>query len=260
MTGEVLLPLAERYLAGWRRPADATDDGAVRALPLVLRLEREPVPSWTAAATLAAAGSAAICLDDRAETGGEWHDAVRSYLGGAIRKVTRRARGAAWAAVQDVPGLSCAWDATEVRVLVPGPVDGLDRRVGWLQVGGTDAPVDAAPAAGFPDDPGVLAVLVTPDPPLTLGKAMAQTGHAGMIAAALLAADDQPALNAWRARGLPVHVRIAEPAAWATECRAASSPAGVWSQDRLLAVRDAGFTEVAPGTVTALARAPLSLR
>jgi peptidyl-tRNA hydrolase len=32
--------------------------------------------------------------------------------------------------------------------------------------------------------------------------------------------------------------------------------AAAWTENGLLAVRDAGFTEVAPGTITVIARAP----
>ena len=65
MTGAVLAPLAARY-ASW---LDASVDEVVReseqrstqvrALQLILRLERDPVPSWHRALSLAAAAAGA---------------------------------------------------------------------------------------------------------------------------------------------------------------------------------------------------------
>ena len=90
---------------------------------------------------------------------------------------------------------------------------------------------------------------------MTLGKAMAQAGHAGMIAAALLAGDDQAATRRWREHGCPtiVHGRSGD---WQALSAAVRDAAIGWRDERLLAVRDAGFTEIAPGTVTVIARAP----
>jgi peptidyl-tRNA hydrolase len=74
---------------------------------------------------------------------------------------------------------------------------------------------------------------------LTAGKAMAQVGHAAQLG---LAALDDPTARKWAGDGFPLAVRVAGRADW----------------DRLLrrdlpVVRDAGFTEVAPGTCTAVA-------
>jgi peptidyl-tRNA hydrolase len=123
-----------------------------------------------------------------------------------------------------------------------------------LQVGGTDAPVDAAPGDEFDDS--ALLVWLPAEPPMTLGKAMAQAGHAGMIAAALMAPEDTGSLQRWTAAGCPVDARRAEPQQWQRLTTAVGRPEDAWGQDRLLAVRDAGFTEIAPGTLTVIARAP----
>lgn len=261
----VLAPLRARYrhwlgLSAEQVRTDRDEAAAdVRAMPLVLRRERNQPPSWHAALAAAATAAAAICLDDRVAPGGEWHDAVADYCAGHIRKVTRRARGAHWAAVQDLPGVTVELGGTQVRALLPGRVAELDPRVSRLQVGGTDAPVDDAPdwpALGIPDPATALQTWLPPEPVMTLGKSMAQAGHAGMIAAALLAGDDgdPAALNAWAAAGFPsvAHGRTADWAALSAEVAADDG----WSGRRLVAVRDAGFTEIPAGTITVIARAP----
>lgn len=258
VTGEALAPLRNRY-AHWLgldteevindRDEDAED---IRALQFVLRMERDLPPSWHRALELSASGAALICLDERSEPGGEWHSAVLDYCIGRIRKVTRRARGAHWVAAADLPGIGLADDHTEVRALLPGRMVELDKRISRLQVGGTDVERDE-PAA---EPEGALRVWLPPEPVMTLGKAMAQTGHAGMIAAALMAGDDQEALNRWAGSGCPVSVRQHDANDWKSLAERLSDPAIAWQQDRLLAVRDAGYTEIAPGTITVIAQAP----
>ena len=77
-----------------------------------------------------------------------------------------------------------------------------------------------------------------------------------MIAAALLADTDQPALHRWAQAGCPAVVRRSAPVQWAALLDAVSDERRGWAGERLLAVRDAGFTEIAAGTVTAVATVP----
>jgi peptidyl-tRNA hydrolase len=265
--GAVLAPLADRY-ARWLGMDAAQvladrDEAAhdIRAMQLILRMERATPPSWHRAVALAAAGATALCLDERSAPGGEWHDAVAAYVRGHIRKVTRRARGAHWAAAQELPGLTLEADGTQVRVLVPGPVVELDPRIGRLQVGGTDVPPDEPPGEPGPAS-GALRLWIPEALPMTVGKAMAQAGHAGMICAALLARDDAPPadrerLAGWREAGFPVTVRRVDAAQWARLAqRVARDQDLAWRTEGRLAVRDAGFTEVEPGAITIIATRP----
>lgn len=264
MTSEQLIdplaPLRARY-AHWLGLDDdevvedrEEDPAQIRAMQLILRMERDRTPSWHAALRLAASGAARICLDPRVASDPQWNEAVTAYAAGHIRKVTRRGRGAQWAATAELPGITVRDGDTEVRVLLPGLVSQLDKRVAKLQVGGTDAPVDEPPA----DEPpaGVLRVWLPAQPQMTLGKAMAQAGHAGMIGAALMAAEETSALRTWYAAGCPVDARRADEVTWDRLRSELADPAEGWRKHRLLAVRDAGFTEIAPGTVTVIAAAP----
>lgn len=238
-----------------RESGPDADDGPVRAMPLVLRLERPggPVEPPTRTALLEAAAAAAVllCLDERAAPGGPWYDAVAAWAGaGRIRKLARRARTAHWTAVGEVDGLTCSRAGADVRALVPGLVDEVPHEVRRLQIGGTDLPVDT-PAPPDPDRP---VVWLNPHVEQSTGKAAAQVGHASMILAVVRAAsgaDPAPAADA--------AVRVAtvdDWDVWSAVLGQDGSGREGWERHRVAPVRDAGFTEVEPGTMTCLAQDP----
>lgn len=225
----VLEPLATRYgTASVVIPPEP--DGVSRAMPVVLRLERPPV-ARTPVLEAAAAAALALCLDPRTEPGGEWHEAVALWLAGRIRKIARRARGAHWDAVQELPGVTCEVDGAQARALLPGPVVDVPKELSRLQIGGTDLEPDEP---GPPPD-GAPVIWVNAALEMTVGKAAAQVGHGSMLFAA--------------ARGLtgvpPFAVRDASPQRWAQLCAAVE-------RGEAVAVRDGGFTEVAPGSITCI--------
>jgi peptidyl-tRNA hydrolase len=236
-TGDsVLAPLAARYA----RDRAPLSDGIVRAMPIVLRLERPPA-ARTPVLEAAAAAALAVCLDPRAAPGGEWHEPVAAWVATQIRKIARRARGAHWDAVQELPGVT--WSVApgsgsgiaEARALLPGPVDEVPRTVSRLQIGGTELEPDDP---GAPP-PGAPVIWVNAALRLTVGKAAAQVGHASMLYAATHGLTSVP----------PFAVRDADEERWAALCAAAE-------RGEAVAVRDGGFTEVAPGTITCIATTP----
>lgn len=227
----VLDALRERHLGpDFVIPPEA--DGIVRAMPVILRIERE-APPRTPLLEAAAGAALALCLDPRSEEGGEWHEDVMAWIDGRIRKIARRARGAHWTAVQEVPGVTVEVDGAEARALVPGPVDAVPKVVSRLQIGGTDLPPDSPPPPAL----GVPVITLNPSVTMSVGKAAAQVGHASMLLAAVRGWTETPRFA----------VRSADEAGWVALCAAVERGDAV-------AVRDAGFTEVEPGTITCIAR------
>jgi peptidyl-tRNA hydrolase len=148
----------------------------------------------------------------------------------------RRARGAEWRRACALPGITVTGAAAEVRVYPPIPLDGWPRDLARLQVSGTDLADEEPPPV---PEPGVPVLWLNPKVEMTAGKSMAQVGHAAQLGWWRLAAERAAT---WAAAGFPLAVRTAAPAHWA-RLAAAGLPM----------VHDAGFTEIAPGTATAVA-------
>lgn len=210
-----------------------------RVLPLVVRIERAAPPERTDA--LEAAATAVLrLLDPSGPRGGEgWDAAIAEWEDNRIRKVVRRARGAEWRRVLAMPGITVTLRTAEVRVHPPVPLDDWPKDLSRLQVSGTELS-DSAPVHA-PDPEGAV-LWVNPHLDMTAGKAMAQAGHAVQLA---WWRSDERARALWRDRGLAAAVRTAVPDRWAALLGSG-----------LPVVRDAGFTEIEPGSATAVADAP----
>jgi peptidyl-tRNA hydrolase len=261
---------------------DPRDERPQFVMPLVVRLERDAAPQRTDALETAARAVLTLLADPRSqgpaqEAGqgrpgdagagadgvggaesvgraqaddddevegvggtdgaeGEWAAAVLAWQDGRIRKVVRRARGAEWRRAEALPGITVTGRTAEVRVYPPVPLDGWPKDLARLQVSGTDFGDDEPPSA---PEPGMPVIWLNPDVEMTAGKSMAQAGHAAQLGWWQLAPERAAK---WAADGFPLAVRKAAPEKWA-ELAASDLPM----------VRDAGFTEIAPGTATAIA-------
>lgn len=208
------------------------------ALPLVVRVERDAPPERTDALEAAARAVLFLLTDPRA-TEGEWAAAVSAWEDARIRKVVRRARGVAWRRALAMPGITVSHRTAEVRVFPPVPAGDLPPDLAKLQVSGTDLEDRAAPAD---PPPGTPVLWLSPELPMTAGKAMAQAGHAAQLAWWRL---EPTARSEWKYLDFQCAVRTAAAGDWA----------GLLASG-LPVVRDGGFTEVAPGSCTVVADLP----
>lgn len=195
-----------------------------RAMQIVLNLPKQDPPQRNHVLQAAARACVAACL----ECG---HlDEFDAWYGESIRKVARRSRNKAWRDVQELPGYTVD---NLARAFVPFAE--VDHRIGKLQVGHTDLPV-TEPEPLLSDVPTIY---LDSSLEMTMGKAAAQVGHASMLLAADMTFDE---VTAWRAQDYALNVREVDADEFARVSRGA------------VVVQDAGFTEIAPGSITCAAR------
>ncbi|MFI1326721.1 MULTISPECIES: peptidyl-tRNA hydrolase [Streptomyces] len=208
-------------------------------LPLVVRIERAAPPPRTDALETAARAVLVMLGDERSTGDGAWARAMRDWQDARIRKVVRRARGAEWRRAEALPGITVTGKTAEVRVFPPVPLDGWPKDLARLQVSGTDLDDPEPPADA---DRSAPVLWMNPDLDMSAGKAMAQAGHGAQLAWWEL---DDAARTAWREAGYPLAVRTPGPDHWRT-----------LTTSGLPVVRDAGYTEIAPGSCTVVADHP----
>ncbi|MGW0870410.1 aminoacyl-tRNA hydrolase [Streptomyces sp. NPDC002740] len=223
----------------FRSEPSIRDESPQFVLPLVVRIERADPPARTDALETAARAVLTLLADERALGDGEWAEAVRDWQDARIRKVVRRARGAEWRRAEALPGITVTGKAAEVRVFPPVPLDGWPKDLAKLQVSGTDLE-DPEPPVDI--DPTTPVIWQNPEVGMSAGKAMAQAGHGAQLAWWELSDEER---TAWREAGFPLAVRTAEPRRWRA-----------LTESGLPLVRDAGFTEIAPGSCTVVADHP----
>ncbi|MFH8437286.1 peptidyl-tRNA hydrolase [Streptomyces sp. NPDC018007] len=223
------------------RPGAADRDRAPQfVLPLVLHLEKTDPPARTDALRAAARAVLAILSDERSLGDGAWAAAMRDWQDARIRKVVRRARGAEWRKAAALDGITVTGeDGAEVRVFPPVPLDGWPKELAKLQVSGTELEDPGTPVAPGPEGP---VLWLNPDVDMSAGKTMAQVGHGAQLAWWELSDTER---KAWREAGFPLSVATPGAARW-RELAGSGLPV----------VRDAGFTEIAPGSCTVIADHP----
>lgn len=224
---------------GYGGAGDPDDPAQVQAMQMVLHIPKADPPRRSALLAAAASSAVALCLDERVGPDGEWAQRYLAWKRSRIRKVARRARGAHWLAAQEVDGVTVEIDGAQARALVPGPVGAIDPRIKRLQIGGTELPFDEP----IDFDPRYPMLWVNSELGMTVGKAAAQVGHASMLLAGALPVQDA---YAWAESGFRCGVAEADPGRWASLREQVAEGGAV-------AVRDAGFTEVAPGSMTVIA-------
>ncbi|MER5472447.1 peptidyl-tRNA hydrolase [Streptomyces sp. NPDC002685] len=219
----------------FRSDPTSRDEAPQFVLPLVVHIEKAAPPARTDALETAARAVLTILSDERSLGDGEWAQAMRDWQDARIRKVVRRARGAEWRRAEALPGITVTGRSVEVRVFPPVPLDGWPKDLARLQVSGTDLDDPEPPA---PADPTAPVLWLNPELDMSAGKTMAQTGHGAQLAWWELSEKER---TAWRDADFPLSVRTADAARW-RELTTSGGPL----------VRDAGFTEIAPGLTVAV--------
>ncbi|WP_371665909.1 MULTISPECIES: peptidyl-tRNA hydrolase [unclassified Streptomyces] len=223
----------------FRSGRTSRDEAPQYVLPLVVHIEKASPPARTDALRTAARAVLVMLSDERSAGEGEWARAMRDWQDARIRKVVRRARGAEWRKACALPGITVTGESAEVRVFPPVLLDGWPKELAKLQVSGTDLDDPEPPAA--PDLAGPV-LWLNPELDMSAGKAMAQAGHGAQLAWWELSDTER---KAWREAGFPLSVTAPEAGRW-QELTVSGLPV----------VRDAGFTEIAPGSCTVVADHP----
>ncbi|WP_223188447.1 aminoacyl-tRNA hydrolase [Streptomyces sp. TRM68416] len=223
----------------FQHQATARDQAPQFVLPLVVHIDRAAPPARTDALETAARAVLVLLSDERSLGDGEWAQAVRDWQDARIRKVVRRARGAEWRRAGALPGITVTGKSAEVRVYPPVPLDGWPKDLAKLQVSGTELDDPEPPGDA---DPGMCVLWTNPELDMSAGKLMAQAGHGAQLAWWALSEEERAA---WRDAGFPLAVRTAPRERW-PELTSGDLPL----------VRDAGFTEIAPGSCTVVADHP----
>lgn len=159
---------------------------------------------------------------------------VSAWLAGRIRKIVKRAKNAAWdkTAQTDVPYYESSFNDAKVRVFAPIQLSQQPPALKKLQVTGLQATVKHTLVVAEE----MLIVNVDANLDMTTGKLIAQVGHAVQL---FIMYADEEKVTAWFDAGQRVAVIPTD-----------TMP----SEDSVdIVVRDAGFTEVPAGSLTATA-------
>lgn len=199
--------------------------------PIILLVDREdPCPEDEGVAVAALASVNALLTNPR-------HPYWRIWAQGAFAKSVRRADAKMFAKVAlEFPDHELAQIGTAKAMgFPPMHADSLPKRLAKLQVSGTVLP------PGRPMEPTSVQIVLNDSLGMSTGKSAAQAAHA-LFAWVVEGRPEQ--LDRWRADGCPLSIERLDAAAFSRGARTADGPV----------IRDAGRTEITPGSSTAFVR------
>lgn len=203
------------------------------AMPIAFVAEKQS-PATVTAICEASAKAVVALLAHPATLSGEWRPLVERWTAGRIRKVVRRGTPAHFARAEHLPGVTVEHAGAKVRAFVPGPTDQLPADLKRLQVSGSEPP-----ELGTPSEGALVSVMVNPALSMSVGKTAAQVSHAAQLAWMQM---DPVRRFTWEVTGFSVRVVHPSPEEWELLLPSAK-----------VRVVDAGFTEIPPGSNTAVA-------
>ncbi len=196
--------------------------------PIVLYVDREEPAGEQHGIAAAALSSVQAYLQDPANP--DWREWASEAFGKTVRRADAKTFAKVRAAFPEAV-LATAGEASAVG-LPPMPADALPKLLAKLQVSGTALP------PGVPLPPAPLSIVLNGSLGMSTGKACAQAAHA--LFAWLVEA--KPAVvEQWVADGFPLGVLELPAKEFRRGARKAAGPV----------IRDAGRTEIEPGSTTA---------
>lgn len=194
---------------------------------------------------LAGAQATMRCAEVYASTA-TWGESFRAWSERSFRKVTLRAKGSAWSKLDGYDaGVGEVRGVAVVKALPPRLRSECGSLLKSLQVYNPTEPL----APGEPGEvpPWAMRFVINPAARMSVGKQVAQVAHAVLMCAwSSWAADERyrGSFESWKEAGYPGEI----------------VPSSAWERLRAggdgVVVRDAGLTEVDPGTETVIALPP----
>lgn len=220
----------------WENPEQPE---TVQAMQIALHIPKDVPPVRHDLLAAAARAVVQVCLDPRAAQDPEYRSRLEAWYDHLIRKVARRARNKNWLDAQTVAGVTAEVGSAQARAFLPSPVSEVPPELKKLQIQGTELPREDA-AEQDTAVPELPRIYLDAGLAMTTGKAAAQAGHGAML---LAAHRDLDWVWRWAQRDFALTVAEVDSALFA----------GLADDPDAVAVRDAGFTEVAPDSKTVLA-------
>jgi peptidyl-tRNA hydrolase len=215
-----------------------------RALNLVVRMEKGDDVYFGDVTRAAGLAVLRLLYDERAVN--EWEEPIALWRAGRIRKLCRRARGAAWERTGSLDHVEVSVGSAAVRAFVPTLVDAQPPELSKLQLQGTEFAESVVRSLFAANTP---AIRINPDVAMSGPKAVVAAAHALQLVAEKWELRRPEAMLGWLSGDAAFSVEKLDDPLW----RAASvTEANLGGEFCCAVVSDAGFTEVIPGTVTAV--------
>lgn len=203
----------------------------------------------TLAQAITLGGAGAVMCADRFRGDARWQDAFVAWQAHSYRKIALRADNEQFTRVRDeLDAVTLATEAGEALLTLP-PRRKSERESALTELAVfTDTRLPATAVAVTSAPTPALIYIVRADVMKSMGKAMAQGGHAALMCADGFALQYASEFTTWRANGLPGEVALASDDMWER----------LKAEVDCVVVKDAGLTQVALGTETVLALPPLA--